>query len=95
MERELAAVFLEHLAVMVDKVETAFAARDGAATLRALHTLRGASANLGADALAELAAMVEQPVTAGLWFEAEAQLKELRPLAERTGADFDAAYFED
>jgi two-component system sensor histidine kinase/response regulator len=67
--------FADKQATTVFTVRAALAAGDAAAAERDLHSLRGAAASLGANALAEAAAKAEQSLKAG--GEAEAGLRHL------------------
>jgi signal transduction histidine kinase/DNA-binding response OmpR family regulator/HPt (histidine-containing phosphotransfer) domain-containing protein len=57
--------FAEPSAGTVEEIRAALAAGDTATAARAAHSLKGAAANLGAGALAELAARAETAVTTG------------------------------
>jgi len=62
---QLTALFLDDAAVQVAAVRAALAADDAATVARVAHTLRGASANLGATRLAGLCAALVTNGTAG------------------------------
>jgi HPt (histidine-containing phosphotransfer) domain-containing protein len=57
---EVAAAFLEDCPGMLAQVQGAADRRDAEALRAAAHMLKGAAANLGADALAEIAAVLER-----------------------------------
>ena len=57
--------FAEPSAGAVDEIRAALAVGDTATAARAAHSLKGAAANLGAGALAEVAARAETAVTTG------------------------------
>jgi signal transduction histidine kinase/DNA-binding response OmpR family regulator/HPt (histidine-containing phosphotransfer) domain-containing protein len=57
--------FAESSAGVVEEIRAALAAGDTSTAARAAHSLKGAAANLGAGALAELAARAETAVTTG------------------------------
>ena len=92
MERDLASVFLENLEPMVGKVESAHRQRDAEALRRALHGLKGACLNLGAEALGALAKRLEASAAANDWASLESNIQCVRPLSERTAENFRAVY---
>jgi signal transduction histidine kinase/DNA-binding response OmpR family regulator/HPt (histidine-containing phosphotransfer) domain-containing protein len=49
----------------IEEIRTALAASDTSAAARSAHSIKGAAANLGADALAEIAARTETAITTG------------------------------
>ena len=58
-QREVIADFLSHLDSRLEEIATAVASSDPAAVRHAAHALKGASASLGAPALAEASARLE------------------------------------
>jgi two-component system, sensor histidine kinase and response regulator len=84
MMREVAEVFFEHLAAMIDRVRDAVERSDGSELRDSAHRFKGAASALGAEALAELARRLEQAgreqnfdSVAPVWHELEAASSQL------------------
>ncbi len=77
-EVELLTIFLQDAENSLDKLERAIAAQDVRSTEVVAHSLRGASANVGAIALAATAAQLEQIARGGSIAGAQALLQQLR-----------------
>ena len=80
---EIVVDFLSQLDARLEDIATAVALRDAAAIQHAAHTLKGASASLGAPALAESSARLESLGRAGALEGATAALQQVRLEAAR------------
>jgi HPt (histidine-containing phosphotransfer) domain-containing protein len=58
--REIAGIFIEDTPKRIAEIESSLAAGDTATFIRAAHTIKGASANIGAAALRAAAEQLEQ-----------------------------------
>jgi HPt (histidine-containing phosphotransfer) domain-containing protein len=83
VQREIVDDFLSKLDARLDEIGVAVASRDAAAIRHAAHTLKGASASLGAPALAESSARLESLGRAGALDGATAALEQTRHEAVR------------
>lgn len=82
-QREVVVDFLSQLGARLEDLAAAVASRDAAAIRRTAHTLKGASASLGASALAESSARLESFARAGGPEDAAAALQQVRHEAAR------------
>ncbi|MFW5680647.1 MAG: Hpt domain-containing protein [Pseudomonadota bacterium] len=81
LERELLALYLETAALYVDRMRRA--GNDAAAWRSGAHALKGASANIGAVAVARLAARYEQETpNLGALGQLEREIGEVRQVAD-------------
>jgi len=70
-------LFLAHADIHVSELRSALASEDNGGMVRSAHTLRGASANVGASALASLCATLEADSATGDLVASGAQLDAL------------------
>jgi len=82
-QREVIVDFLSQLDARLEDIGAAVASRDAATIRRTAHTLKGASASLGASALAESSARLESFARAGGPEDAAAALQQVRHEAAR------------
>ena len=74
---QLSTLFLAHADIHVSELRSALASEDNGGMVRSAHTLRGASANVGATALASLCATLEADSATGDLVASGAQLDAL------------------
>jgi signal transduction histidine kinase/DNA-binding response OmpR family regulator len=84
MTREVVALFLADTPARIDAIAAAIGAGDAAHLASAAHALKGSAGNVGARALHEGAAVLEDQARAGMPADAQAQLASLRDVWERT-----------
>jgi HPt (histidine-containing phosphotransfer) domain-containing protein len=77
VELELLRIFLEQTEERLRSVEAALARRDYAQIREDAHSIKGASANVGADRLRELAATLEGRMKSGEHEQVEAMVNEV------------------
>ena len=77
VELELLRIFLEQTDEKLRSVETALSAKDYGQIREDAHSIKGASANVGADRLRELAASLEGRMKNGEHTQAEAMVSEV------------------
>jgi HPt (histidine-containing phosphotransfer) domain-containing protein len=85
------AQFETRLSGDINAAEAAMASGSSAETTRLLHSLRGASANVSADALANVAAEIERLIKAADLAAAGSAMAQLRSEANRCLADLPTA----
>ncbi len=83
LARELAALFVEGLPVLIEAVRWAVEQGDSVAADRAAHTLNGAAANVGAEAIQAAAITIRRLAAAGDLAGALVVVDRLPDLAER------------
>ena len=89
-EAELLAIFLQDAESSVGEIENAIAVKDILAIEEAAHSLRGASANVGAKALAAVAGQLEQVARSGKMTGARTLLKQLTRHCRNVQTQFQA-----
>lgn len=87
-EAELLNIFLQDAQDSLQKLERAIASKSLQAVEEAAHSLRGASANVGAIALATVALQLEQTAHEGDITNARSLLRQLNRHCQRIGAQF-------
>jgi signal transduction histidine kinase/DNA-binding response OmpR family regulator len=85
MTREVLALFARETPQRMDDIRGALAASDSAALSRTAHAVKGAASNVGAQALSEACAALEQSCLQGQWpADAGAQVAHITCLADKT-----------
>ena len=85
MTQKVLALFVGETPQRIDDIRSALATCDSAALSRAAHALKGAASNVGAQALSEAGALLEQACQQGRWpADADAQVEQLAALANAT-----------
>jgi signal transduction histidine kinase/CheY-like chemotaxis protein/HPt (histidine-containing phosphotransfer) domain-containing protein len=86
MTREVVALFISEMPQRTGDIHSALAGGDSAALSHAAHALKGAASNVGAQALSDACAALEQSCLHGRWpADAAVQVAMLTALAARTG----------
>ena len=85
MTHEVLILFVGDTPQRIDDIRSALATCDSAALSRAAHALKGAASNVGAQALSEAGALLEQSCQQGRWpADASVQVERLTVLANAT-----------
>jgi len=85
MTREVVALFSKEMPPRIDDIRSALSACDSAALSRAAHALKGAASNVGAQALSNACAILEQSCLQGQWpADAAAQVAALMEFSDKT-----------
>ena len=85
MTQEVVALFIREMPRRMSDISLALAAGDSAALSRAAHALKGAASNMGAQALGNVCAALEQSSRIGQWpADAPAQVARIGALIEQT-----------
>ncbi|MFQ5560617.1 MAG: Hpt domain-containing protein [Nitrospinota bacterium] len=80
---EILTVFLKEFPLQVDTIKKCFESNHLPLLEQESHSLKGASANVGADAVAQIAAKIEMSAKAEKWEVAKAFLPELEKESDR------------
>ena len=85
MTQEVVVLFVGEASQRIDNLRGALRTCDSAALSRAAHALKGAAPNVGAQALSEASAMLEQSCRQGRWpADASVQVERLAVFANAT-----------
>ena len=85
MTREVVMLFAGETPQRMEDIRCALAIRDNAALSRAAHALNGAASNVGATALSQASAVLEQSCQQGRWpADASVQVEQLAAFADAT-----------
>lgn len=85
MMREVVALFFGEMVKHHDGIRSALSASDSAALSRAAHALKGAASNVGAQALSDACATLEQSIRHGRWpADVAAQVASITAFADKT-----------
>ena len=88
--RELIGVYVRDSATLIDELESALACMDVDSVTKAAHTLKGASASIGADELSGIAASLEMALKAQPMAVAQALMPALGQAFVRLQAELQA-----
>ncbi len=85
--REIAVVFLEDAPRQIEALQACFEKGDAESALRQAHSLKGAAANIGGEAMREAAWTIESRIRAGSLAEAASLMPQLKSAFEALAAE--------